>query len=147
MKKSVWALSLLLTTLSAGAMAAKGTVTVYKSPTCGCCGQWAEGVEKAGYDVETNIIPQAQLEKMMLDSGATANLMSCHLATLNDKYVIGHVPADSLDAINTLPESAKGISVPGMPVGSLGMEYKDMKEPYDVIAYDADGKQTVFRSY
>ncbi len=46
MKKSVWALSLLLTTLSAGAMAAKGTVTVYKSPTCGCCGQWAEGVEK-----------------------------------------------------------------------------------------------------
>ncbi|WP_235843638.1 DUF411 domain-containing protein [Morganella psychrotolerans] len=94
MNKSVLALAL-FTTLSAGAMAAKGTVTVYKSPTCGCCGQWADGVEKAGYDVQTNIVPQAQLEKMMIDSGASMNLMSCHLATLNGKYVIGHVPADS----------------------------------------------------
>ena len=93
MKKSVWALSLLLTTFCRCHGSGRTVHRINPRPAAAAGG--GRKVEKTGYDVETNIIPQAQLEKMMLDSGATANLMSCHLATLNGKYVIGHVPADS----------------------------------------------------
>ncbi len=118
---------------------------VYRSPTCGCCKKWVDHMAQNGFRVEDNVTEDMNLIKEKY--GVPKNLASCHTAIVNGYVVEGHVPAqDVLKMLSTKPKIS-GISVPGMPVGTPGMEMGDRKDPYKVISYDAEGKYKIFSDY
>lgn len=120
----------------------KPLVTVYKSPTCGCCTKWVEHLESNGYEVETHDMNNVSPMKQRL--GLPQALASCHTGVVGGYVVEGHVPADVIDALlEEKPENVVGIAVPGMPIGSPGMEGPN-PQPYDIIAFDKDGSQRVY---
>ena len=120
----------------------KPLVTVYKSPTCGCCTKWVEHLESNGYEVEAHDMNNVSPMKQRL--GLPQALASCHTAVVGGYVVEGHVPADVIDALlEEKPEDVVGIAVPGMPIGSPGMEGPN-PQSYDIIAFDTDGSQRVY---
>ncbi|AYY82465.1 MULTISPECIES: DUF411 domain-containing protein [Proteus] len=122
-------------------------IEVYKTDSCGCCALWADGIKEAGFNVKVNIVSETQLMEKYQQAGVPNNLFSCHLATYQGKDLVGHIPVDSLKNINLVDKSKSGIAVAGMPAGSLGMYAGDYKEPYQVIAFDKSGNQSLFKSY
>ncbi len=132
--------------ISAVAQAApQPEMTVYKSPTCGCCKKWISHLEKNGFKVTAHNVQSVQPYK--IKNKITPELASCHTARINGYTIEGHVPAK--DILRLLKEKAKvsGLAVPGMPVGSPGMEMGNRKDNYDVVSFDDNGKQEVFSSY
>lgn len=117
-------------------------ITVYKDPNCGCCGYWVDHVEAAGFDVVVRDIPDLGRIKAELD--VPKDLHSCHTATVDGYVIEGHVPAADIKRLLSERPEAQGIAVPGMPIGSPGMEQGSMREPYDVILFGADGERSVF---
>ena len=114
---------------------------VYKSPTCGCCEGWIEHLKDHGYPVEVrdvaNVIP------VKSDVGLPGNLASCHTALVEGYVVEGHVPEEALAKLLAERPDIAGIAVPGMPIGSPGMEGPN-PVPYTVYAFDRAGNQSVF---
>lgn len=123
------------------------TVTVYKTPTCGCCTLWADHMEEEGFTVERIDVPSLADVKARL--GVPAQLGSCHTALVGDVVVEGHVPAEDVRRfLAEPPPEAIGLAVPGMPIGSPGME--DPRRPaqeYDVYMFTRDGRAAVFASH
>ena len=117
-------------------------VTVYKTPTCGCCGKWVEHLEASGFPVQTKVLNDLSAVKRR--NLVPSNLASCHTATVEGYTVEGHVPADVLMRLLKEKPDVAGIGVPGMPIGSPGMEYGDRKEPYKVWSFDEDGELKVY---
>jgi hypothetical protein len=117
-------------------------VVVHKSPTCGCCQAWAEHMQAAGFPVETR--DTQDLDAIKAEVGVPYGQGSCHTAKVGDYFVEGHVPADDVKRLLTERPDALGLTVPGMPVGSPGMEQGDTREPYDVLLVAKDGSTTVF---
>lgn len=114
---------------------------VYKSPTCGCCELWVDHAEAHGFEVTVEDV--LDLRPVKAEHGVTPELASCH-TTLVDGYVIeGHVPADVIAQLLEERPDIRGLAVPGMPVGSPGME-GGTPEPYDVVAFDRDGNTSVY---
>ncbi|WP_428527837.1 DUF411 domain-containing protein [Roseibium sp.] len=111
--------------LAAPAMAdEERSVTVFKTPWCGCCNVWAEEVAKAGYKVE--IRDMEDLTSVKKQAGVPGDLQACHTAVLGDerKYVLeGHVPLQAMDKLMSERPDIRGLAVAGMPMGSLGMDY------------------------
>ncbi|WP_233575102.1 DUF411 domain-containing protein [Stagnimonas aquatica] len=124
------------------AAAAPDTVVVYKSPTCGCCLKWVEHLQQAGFTVETHDEPQMSLVKTRL--GVPEALGSCHTATVNGYVIEGHVPAEDIRQLLAKRPKAKGLAVPGMPIGSPGMEMGDRVDPYQTLLFDGQGRSSVF---
>jgi hypothetical protein len=116
-------------------------VQVYKSATCGCCSKWADHLRAAGFAVEATNVPDVNLYK--LEYGVPPRLASCHTAVVEGYVVEGHVPADDVIRLLRQRPEILGIAVPGMPLGSPGMESSN-PERYETIAFDAAGSQTVF---
>ncbi|MGQ0813145.1 MAG: DUF411 domain-containing protein [Gemmatimonadota bacterium] len=118
-------------------------ITVYKSPTCGCCSAWVKHVKKAGFDVrEINV---EDVEPYKKRYGVPLDLASCHTGVVGDYAFEGHVPADlMLKFLDAPPRNAKGLAVPGMPLGSPGMEVLGRKDAYDVVLFDKAGTRRVF---
>ena len=121
----------------------KPAITVYKSPTCGCCTKWVVHLEENGFEVETTDMPNVTPMKQRL--GLPQALSSCHTAVVGGYVVEGHVPADVIKRMLDEEPEIAGIAVPGMPIGSPGMEGPNPR-PYDVIAFKKDGAQEVFAS-
>ena len=121
--------------------AEKPEVTVYKSPTCGCCGKWVTHLESNGFKVVTEDMPNVNPMKQRL--GLPQQLASCHTAVVGGYVVEGHVPAELIKRLLEEKPDIAGIAVPGMPIGSPGMEGPN-PQPYDVIAFKKDGSQEVF---
>jgi len=125
--------------------AALAAMTVYKSPSCGCCKLWVEHVRAAGFTVrEVNTDDLASVKREM---GIPARLASCHTVVVGSYVVEGHVPADDVKKLlRDRPAGVRGLAVPGMPVGSPGMEQGPVSayERYDVIAFTAAGATSVF---
>ena len=117
-------------------------VTVYKTPTCGCCGKWVEHLEANGFPVKTHVLNDLSAVKGR--NGVPYQLASCHTAEVEGYAVEGHVPADVIMRLLKEKPAVAGIGVPGMPIGSPGMEYGDQKEPYKVWSFDADGELKVY---
>ncbi len=117
---------------------------VYLTPTCGCCSKWADHMKAAGFDVEREMMPQAEFEKVAPRQKVPENLRSCHTAVIG-KYVIeGHVPADVVrQLLKEAPATIVGISAPNMPIGSPGMEGPNAK-PYPIVAFKADGSSSEY---
>lgn len=134
---------------SSASVAATGeagpAITIYKSPNCGCCQSWAEHLDANGF--ETSIVETDNLNEVKQTHGVPREMASCHTALIGDLVIEGHVPADDIVAYLENPEfNTKGLSVPGMPHGTPGME-TGRKDDYQVIAFSADGQQRVFREH
>ena len=143
---AVCAAALAVTTAAAPTVAAreKPAITVYKDPHCGCCKNWIEHLIKHGYRVDAKDTPDMTQIKNTL--GVPAGLTSCHTAVVEGYLIEGHVPAADIDRLLTAKPKIKGLAVPGMPMGSPGMEGA-MKQHYQVVAFDRTGKTKVFASY
>ncbi len=124
-----------------GESPAEADIHVYKSPTCGCCAKWVDHMQAAGFKVSVeNVVDMAAVKER---TGVPFDLSSCHTAIVGDYVIEGHVPARVVLAfLDEAPELA-GIAVPGMPIGSPGME-GPYPQAYDVIAFDKDGNRGVF---
>lgn len=120
-------------------------ITVYKSPTCGCCANWVDHLEANGFDVRT--VDTHETAKMKMRYGVPGDLRSCHTALVDGYVIEGHVPAGEIKTMLEEKPEVAGLAVPGMPIGSPGMEQGDRIDPYDVIAFQKNGKRTVFASH
>jgi len=134
------AAALLVSRRLPAAPAVAKTITIYKSPTCGCCARWVDHVRAAGF--ATTIHDTPDMDPIKAKYGVPKALQSCHTALVDGYVVEGHVPAaDVLRLLRERPK-VKGLAVPQMPAGSPGMEMGGAADPYDVIAFAADGKTT-----
>ena len=121
------------------------TITVYKSPTCGCCNGWVDYLRDNGFRVETHNTDNLTDIKAKL--GLTdGRLMSCHTAIVRGYVVEGHVPVNDIQRLITEKPDVVGITAPGMPQYSPGMHSIDPKG-YDVLSFDEDGKIELFSKY
>jgi hypothetical protein len=121
-------------------------VSVHKSPTCGCCGLWIEHMREAGFKVEVHESDDLQPIKQRL--GVPHSHASCHTAQVGPYFVEGHVPADAVRRLLTQRPDARGIAVPGMPMGSPGMEVPSGRvQPYSVDLIGKDGRISEFARY
>ena len=117
------------------------SVVVYKSPTCGCCGKWVEHMRANGFDVTVNDMPDVTPVKDK--QGVPTALRSCHTAIVGNYAIEGHVPADVVKKLLKEKPNAAGLAVPGMPMGSPGMEGAS-KDAYNVVLFDKSGKTSVY---
>jgi hypothetical protein len=129
--------------VSASATAPQETAAamVYKTEGCGCCNGWVEHLQAAGFQVDARNV--RDLMSVKADAGVPAELSSCHTALIDGYVVEGHVPAYVVRKLLEERPEVTGITVPGMPVGSPGMEGPNPK-PYQVLAFDRQGNRTVF---
>lgn len=125
--------------------AAAATLLVTKTATCGCCKHWVEHMKKAGFTVEVREVEDMTPTAKRL--GVPDKLRSCHTGEIGGYAIEGHVPAADVKRLLAAKPKAAGIAVPGMVVGSPGMEQGDRKEPYNVVLFDKAGKTKVFASY
>lgn len=148
MKKHTLALGLTAalgfsTTAAAGGAAQN--IHVYKSPTCGCCTDWMDHLEENGFDVTaTN---SNNMGRIKAEAGLIPGLGSCHTAYVGDYVIEGHVPAEDIKRLLSQAPQATGLSVPGMPAGSPGMEMGNRKDPYKVILFNDQGQTRLFSEY
>lgn len=125
--------------------AAPAVLTVYKSPTCGCCTKWMEHVNAGG--LATQAVSEQDIGAVQKRLGVPAELQSCHVAVVGDYLIVGHVPADDIKRLLAEKPKARGLSVRGMPMGSPGMEHGDHRQPYDTMLFQADGQSSVYASH
>ena len=117
---------------------------VYKSPTCGCCGDWIEHFEESGFSTETH--HPEDLAAVKIQQGIQGNYQSCHTTVSSNGYVFeGHIPAKFIRRFMLNPPTdAIGLTVPGMPLGSPGMEVEDRFTPYQILVLFKDGSNEVY---
>lgn len=136
-----------------GAAAMRGPVlaqdaphmTVWRSPSCGCCGKWVDHMKAAGFKVTVESVDD--LDKVKRLAGVSDELASCHTARIGGYTIEGHVPAADIKRLLTERPDVRGLAVPGMPMGSPGMEMPDgSREPYEVLAFKG-AKTYVFRKH
>ena len=126
--------------------AALPLVLVHKSPTCGCCGLWVEHMREAGFPVEVRDTHALHGVKEQL--GIPTGKASCHTAEIDGYVVEGHVPAADVKRLLAERPDARGLVLPGMPLGSPGMETPDGRvQPYTVELLARDGSTTGFANH
>lgn len=126
------------------AIAATPVIDVYKSASCGCCGEWVKHLKANGFKVHTHNVanPSDYREK----GGIPNELGSCHTGMVRGYAIEGHVPASDIKRLLAEKPKAKGLAVPGMPLGSPGME-GPRKDPYDVLLVQANKRTSVYKHY
>ncbi|MGB3403223.1 MAG: DUF411 domain-containing protein [Microcoleaceae cyanobacterium] len=133
--------------LSPTALAAQElNITVYRTPTCGCCEGWVEHLQQNNFKVTDLVKPEAEINKIRQKHNLPTQLTTCHTAEINGYLVEGHVPAEDVKNLIAKKPNITGIVVPGMPVGSPGMEMGNRKESFDVIGFK-NNQIEVFNSY
>jgi hypothetical protein len=120
-------------------------IKVYKNPHCGCCNKWISYLKDQGFTVKSE--NNSMLPAMKEAVGVTSELASCHTAVVDGYVLEGHVPAEDVKRLVEERPDIKGLTVPGMPIGSPGMEQGDTKERYDVIAIKKDGSTYVYSTH
>jgi len=112
-------------------------ITVYKTPSCGCCSKWVDHLEQSGLNVESVTVEETHSIRSKF--GVPHELASCHTAIAGDYWVEGHVPGDLIQQLlRDKPDDIRGIAVPGMPAGSPGMETPN-PVAYQVLSVKTDG--------
>ena len=125
--------------------AVRTQVVVWKTPNCGCCKDWVKHLQTNGFDVVTHDVKETASKRLEL--GLPEKYGSCHTATVNGYVLEGHVPAREVQRLLREKPTAIGLAVPGMPVGSPGMEMGGATDAYDVMLVLKDGSARVFQSY
>lgn len=113
-------------------------VIVHKDPNCGCCGDWAEHLKRAGFPVR--VVETAELDAIRARLGVPAELAACHTAEMDGYLIEGHVPAPAIMRLLKERPQARGLAVPGMPLGSPGMG--GPPEVYEVVLFGPQGKRS-----
>lgn len=133
--KSLWAAIL--------GSAAHPTMTIYMSPTCGCCAKWVDHVKAAGF--KTVVHQDQDLDTVKENLGVPRDMRSCHTAQVEKYLIEGHVPAEDIKKLLAQRPKAAGLAAPGMPASSPGMAVPgEPHEAYDVLLFQRDGKSEVF---
>ena len=122
------------------------TIEVYKSPTCGCCSGWVRHLRDNGFTVRTT--DTEKVDELKATHRIPKQAQSCHTALVSGYVIEGHVPAADVQRLLKERPAVAGIAVPGMPIGSPGMEVAGMKpQAFDVIAFGKDGSTRVFATH
>jgi hypothetical protein len=118
-------------------------ITVYKDPSCGCCTKWVAHLQTNGFAPQVR--DRSDMDALKDSLGIPTALRSCHTAVAGKYLIEGHVPAGEVKRLlATAPSKVVGLAVPGMPVGSPGMETGGPADRYDVVAFAANGSTHVF---
>ncbi|ABM61069.1 DUF411 domain-containing protein [Halorhodospira halophila] len=126
----------------------EGVVTVYKTPTCECCADWVTHLREEGFEVEPVVTEQREINQVRRSHGITPELVSCHMAVVDGYAVEGHVPAADIRRMLEEQPSISGLSVPGMPIGSPGMEIPGQPaESFQVLAFNEAGQTAVYSEH
>jgi hypothetical protein len=120
-------------------------IEVYRSPSCGCCSKWIAHLKENQFIVKDHVTDDMQEIKNKV--GVPGAMSSCHTALVNGYVIEGHVPAADIKKLLKLKPAVIGISVPGMPVGTPGMEMGDKKDAYKVVSFDKKQNYQVFSNY
>ena len=120
-------------------------ITVFRSPNCGCCGLWMEHLEAAGFQVKDNVTENLESVKQQYD--IPENLATCHTAIVAGYVIEGHVPVEDIQRLLAQKPAVAGLAVPGMPIGSPGMESGGYVEPYTVFSFTEDGSTATFAEH
>ena len=148
MKRRTFLLSSVTLVLTRPAMAdTTPVIEVYKSPTCGCCTAWVEHVRQAGFAVEAQNVDQDALYALKDKLQIAPDLAGCHTAVVGDYFIEGHVPASDIERLLDERPSARGLTVPGMPMSSPGMGGPGAGDTYDTLLVGSDGSTSVFASH
>lgn len=142
MKKTIL-ISILLAS-SVFAMEGK-KMTVYKSPYCGCCTKWIDIMKTKGFEVKT--IMSNNMNEIKSKVGISKNMASCHTAIVDGYVIEGHVDYSAVKKMLTEKPNIIGITVPGMPVGSPGMEQGNMKQAYNVLSINKNGSLAIYEKH
>lgn len=143
----VTAASLVTVAASAQRPAPQGpTVQVYKSPTCGCCANWVKHLQANGF--ATRVMETESIDEIKAQHNIPAAARSCHTAIVDGYVIEGHVPAADVKRMLKERPAVLGLAVPGMPIGSPGMEVPNVKpSPYNVVSFDRSGQLKVYSSH
>ena len=126
------------------AMAAAPVIDIFKTESCGCCGAWVEHLKANGFI--TRVVNVDNPSDYRERGGIPNELGSCHTGMVQGYAIEGHVPASDIKRLLATRPRARGLAVPGMPLGSPGME-GPRKDPFDVLLVDAKGRSSVFKHY
>ncbi len=129
------------------AQTSAGTIAVLKDPGCGCCEAWAETLRAAGFAVTVEEADHDTMARARIAGGVPQNLYGCHTGRMGELVIEGHVPAADILRLAMEAPDAAGLAVPGMPMGSPGMEMDGMRDAFDVVLWRKDGTTEVFASY
>ncbi|WP_235086860.1 MULTISPECIES: DUF411 domain-containing protein [Chromobacterium] len=139
-KRMYWAAAALAVSLMSPVVAAAGGV-MHKDPYCGCCTAWAEHMQQNGVALQSR--NEADMSALKARLKVPADLRSCHTAEIGGYVFEGHVPADLVKKVLKDKPKIVGLAVPGMPMGSPGMEGPS-KQPYQVLSFDEQGRRSVY---
>ena len=115
---------------------------VYKSPHCGCCSAWVQKMKAAALPVK--VFETELVSDMATKLKVPENLRGCHTAEIDGYFIEGHVPAADIRKLLRERPKARGLAVPGMPIGSPGMEQGDRKDPFETLIVGRDGSVGIF---
>lgn len=139
------ALLLLPGRASRSAAAALPAIKAFRNPGCGCCEIWAEHMRRAGFSI--TVVDDPELTGRRARLGVPEEISGCHTAVIGDYVIEGHVPPEDILSFLAVRPNARGLAVPGMPMGSPGMEMGRTANPYDVLIFTADGSSKVYASH
>lgn len=147
--KFLVAMALGLALLAGAVLISQGQATaaeivVYKSPTCGCCSKWVSHLRENGFSVVTH--DRQDMSTVKRELGVPGRMQSCHTAKVGGYVIEGHVPADDISRLLQEKPAVDGLAVPGMPMGSPGME-GPRQDPYNVQAFQKSGDAEVYSRY
>ncbi len=136
------AIAVILLTTSTAAAENALAITVYRDPSCSCCGGWINYLTIQGFQPK-NVLT-SDMNALKRQYGVPNDLVSCHTAVIDGYVIEGHVPADNIKRLLAEQPNVTGIAVPGMPIGTPGMESGDIREPFTVLSFDQQGNTEAF---
>ena len=139
--------TLAITAFPANVFARSDTLIVYRTETCGCCGEWVKRMISGGLRAEVQFVNDELLKSIKLQLGIPTQLSSCHTATISQYFIEGHVPVNDIHRLLIERPQARGLTVPGMPIGSPGMEMGTTKEAFDTLLVFENGRTEVFKRH
>lgn len=143
-----WASAALVCAAAANVVLAQSSpaIAVTRDPGCGCCLKWVKHLEDAGF--KATVSESSEMDAVKDSKGVPKTARSCHTGVVGGYVIEGHVPAEDIKRLLKDRPDVVGLAVPGMPVGSPGMEVPSGRiQPFDVLAFDKTGKTTVFASH
>ena len=148
MRRREFVLATLTAILMPKALAASTyQLQVFRTENCGCCGKWVEAMSEHGLDLKVQIVDDDTLWTIKNQLEIPPDLSSCHTALVENYFVEGHVPASDIQQLLNERPKARGLCVPGMPIGSPGMEMGAQKEPFETLLVLNDWKTVVFNQH
>ena len=139
--------TLAITAIPANVFSMSETLIVYRTETCSCCGEWVKRMISGGLRAEVQFVNDELLKSIKLQLGIPTQLSSCHTATISQYFIEGHVPVNDIHRLLIERPQARGLTVPGMPIGSPGMEMGTTKEAFDTLLVFENGRTEVFKRH